>query len=74
MTTLDPAFLRAIVLMTGFRDAPMKSAQAALLLIGLQGGDFLASDLPGEVTNGSKHIAGAATGASVATCDALSAR
>lgn len=52
--------------MTGFRGAPMKSAQAALLMIGLRGEDFLASDLPGEVTNGSKHLAGAATGALVA--------
>ena len=66
MTTLDTSFLRAIVMITAFKDAPMQNAQAALLLIGLEGGDFMASDLPGEVTNGSKHLAGAATGALVA--------
>lgn len=65
-TTLDPSFLRAIVLMSGFRGKPMQSAQAALLLIGLHKETFLASDLPGEVTNGSKHLAGAATGALIA--------
>jgi hypothetical protein len=66
MTTLDTSFLRAVVLMSNFRGGPMKSAQAALLMIGLRGEDFLASDLPGEITNGSKHLAGAATGALVA--------
>lgn len=43
----------------------MQSAQAGLLYLGFQG-DFTAADLPGELTNGSRHIAGAATGALVA--------
>jgi len=65
MTTLDAQFLRAVVLVTAFRPEPMKRAQAALLLLGLTGQDFTAAELPGEVTNGSKHLAGAATGALV---------
>lgn len=65
-TTLDTSFLRAIVLMSGFRGNAMKSAQAGLIYLGLQG-DFLACDLPRELTNGSKHIAGAACGALVAS-------
>ncbi len=65
-TTLEPSFLRSVVLMTGFKPAPMKSAQAALLLIGLRGIEFTAADLPGEVCNGSRHLAGAATGSLVA--------
>ena len=62
-TTLDASFLRAVVVMTGFRGHAMKSAQAALLMIGLRGHTFTAADLPGEVTGGSRHVAGAATGA-----------
>lgn len=65
-TTLDPAFLRALVLMTGFRGNAMKSAQAALIMLGLRGLDFSGADLPGELTNGSKHLAGAACGALLA--------
>jgi hypothetical protein len=66
MTTLDPQFLRAIVLLCGFKPEKMKRAQAALLLIGLRAQEFTAAELPGEITEGSKHIAGAATGALVA--------
>lgn len=65
-TTLEPSFLRAVVLVTGFKPQPMKSAQAALLLIGLKSPSFTAADLPPEVCNGSKHLAGAATGALIA--------
>lgn len=61
-TTLEPSFLRAVVLVSGFRGNAMRSAQAALLLIGLRGIEFTGADLPGEVTNGSPHIAGAAVG------------
>ncbi len=64
-TTLDPQFLRAIILVTAFKPEPMKRAQAALLLLALTGQDFTAAELPGEITNGSKHLAGAATGALV---------
>ena len=66
MTTLDPSFLRALVIMSGFRGNAMKSAQAGLLMIGLRGGDFSGADLPAELTNGSKHLAGAACGALLA--------
>jgi len=65
-TTLDPQFLRAVVLMTGFKPSPMRNAQAALLMMGMKAQEFTAAELPGEITNGSKHIAGAATGALVA--------
>lgn len=65
-TTLDPQFLRAVVVMSGFKGNAMKSAQAALLLIGLRTYSFTGADLPAEVTNGSRHIAGAATGALIA--------
>jgi hypothetical protein len=65
-TTLDPQFLRAVVVMSGFKGNAMKAAQAALLLIGLRTYSFTGADLPAEVTQGSKHIAGAATGALIA--------
>lgn len=67
-TTLDPQFLRTVVLMTGFRNGgkDMKRTQATLLLIGLRGVEFTAADLPGEITNGNKHLAGAATGSLIA--------
>lgn len=65
-TTLDPSFLRAVVLVCTFRGTAMQSAQAALLLIGLNGQTFTAADLPGEVCNGSRHLAGAATGSLIA--------
>jgi hypothetical protein len=66
MTTLDPQFLRAVVLMTGFKPSPMLRAQAALLTIALRYSDFTAADIPKEITNGSKHLAGCATGALIA--------
>lgn len=62
-TTLEPAFLQAVVLLNGFKPRPMVTAQGALLHLALQGLDFTAADLPAEVTGDSKHIAGAATGA-----------
>lgn len=65
-TTLDPQFLRAVVLMTGFKPQPMLRAQAALLALGLKYLDFTAASIPAEITNGSKHVAGAATGALIA--------
>ena len=64
-TTLDRDFLGAVILMSGFRGNAMKACQAALLMIGLRQ-DFSGADLPGELTNGSKHIAGAACGALLA--------
>ena len=61
-TTLSPDFLRAIILTTGFRGEPMHAACAALLIIGLRGQTFSGADLPGELTNGSKTLAGCACG------------
>ena len=66
-TTLDAQFLRAVVLMTGFKPHRMQRVQAALLMLGFQGQDYTAADIPDELTEGSKHIAGAATGALVGT-------
>lgn len=65
-TTLEPAFLQAVVTMTAFKPEKMKRAQAALLYLALRGQEFTAADLPAGVTEGSKHIAGAATGSLVA--------
>ena len=36
-------------------------------MIGLQNGEFNATALPGEITEGNKHIAGASVGSLVAT-------
>ena len=65
-TNLDAQFLAAVTLMVGFKPEPMKRAQAALLYMGLSGFDFTAAELPESVVDGSKHIAGAATGSLVA--------
>lgn len=65
-TRLSPDFLLAVVTMTAHKPEKMRRAQAALLYLGLHGFDFTAADLPAEVTQGSQHIAGAATGALVA--------
>lgn len=67
-TTLAPDFLRAVVLMTGFKPHRMRRVQAALLYCALETDRFTAAVLPAEVTrrdDGSpdRHIAGAATGA-----------
>lgn len=62
MTTLDPSFLRVLIVTVGFRGDAMNSACAALLLIGLRGQTFSGADLPGEITNGSKTLAGCACG------------
>ncbi len=61
-TTLDKDFLRAVILTVGFRGDAMHSACAALLMIGLRGQDFTGADLPGELTQGSKTLAGCACG------------
>lgn len=61
MTTLDTGLLRAIILATSFRGDDMARAQAALLMIGLQGLDFDSGQLPAEITGDSKQLAGMAT-------------
>lgn len=65
-TTLEPAFLQAVVTMTAFKPEKMKRAQAALIYIGLRSLDFTAAQLPEAIVDGNRHIAGAATGALVA--------
>ena len=65
MPTLDPQFLRAIVLMTDFKPGDARRVKAALLVLAVNGLDFTAADLPDEITNGDIHIAGAACGALV---------
>jgi len=65
-TTLDASFLRAVVLTTSFRGSAMKSAQAALLIIGLRKQDFCAADMPAEICDGNRHLAGCATGSLIA--------
>jgi len=62
-TTLDPQFLQAALTMHAFKPGKMLAAEAVLLRIALDGGEFTACELPDEITQGSKHIAGAATGA-----------
>ena len=52
--------------MTGFKPKRMQRCQAALLMLGFKGVDYSAADLPAEITEGSKHIAGAATGSLIA--------
>lgn len=65
-TTLDTDFLRAIVLLTAFKPSPMEKAQAALLMMALTCVEVTAYDIPREITNGSRHLAGAAVGALIA--------
>ena len=52
--------------MTMFSPKRMTRCQAGLLMIGLERGEFTAAELPGEVTEGNRHVAGAATGSLVA--------
>lgn len=66
MTTLDPQFLIATMHVSGFKGAEMKRAQGALLTLALQG-PTTAAALPGEITNGSKSLAGCASGALIGT-------
>lgn len=65
--TLEPSFLRAVVVSTMFAPKRMLRCQAGLLMLGLTAGEFTAAALPGELTEGNKHVAGCATGALVAT-------
>lgn len=65
-TTLSPDFLKAVCLITGFKGSMMQGAQAALLLLALEADTINATMLPGEITQGSRHLAGAAVGSLVA--------
>ena len=60
---LDISFLRMVVVMTGFHPKAMRRTEAALLMMGLTGVEFTAAELPDEITDGNRHVAGAATGA-----------
>jgi hypothetical protein len=64
-TRLDAQFLKAVVLMTDFKAGEMRLVKAALLAFAVNGLDFTAADLPGEITQGDTHIAGAACGSLV---------
>jgi hypothetical protein len=55
------SLMRSIVLVAGFRGTEFNSVQAAMLLIGLKGGDFSAAEIPRDLTRGDKHISGLAT-------------
>jgi len=63
---MESSFLLACIRLMTYKGAKMVPVQAALLHLALKGQDFTARDLPGEITQGSKHIAGAATGALIA--------
>lgn len=65
-TTLDPAFLTAVLFLANFKPRSMALCQAGLLALGLDRREFTAADLDPTITQGSKHLAGAATGALVA--------
>lgn len=65
-TTLDAQFLRAVLLQVSFKGDEMQKAQGALLLIALERGTVMATQIPREVVGDSLHRAGAACGALVA--------
>lgn len=66
-TTLEPAFLLATLHITGFKGAEMRRAQGALLTLAYESNlPITAADLPGEITEGNTHLAGAAAGALIA--------
>ena len=44
----------------------MRQAQAYFLMLGITGTDFMGPDLPGEISQGSKNLAGAALGSLLA--------
>ena len=52
--------------MTSFTPHAMLRTQATLLYMALKDVEFSAADIPGEITNGNTHLAGAATGALIA--------
>lgn len=65
-TTLDPQFLQAALLVTSFKGKRMLAVQGALLHLALSGRDFTAAEIPDVLVNGSKNLAGCASGALVA--------
>lgn len=65
-TTLEPGFLRAALLTSSFRGDDLDRCMCFLIRLGLRGEPFNASMIPGELLNGSKTLAGCATGALIA--------
>lgn len=65
-TTLEPDFLLACIRMSEFKRRLTLGVTAGLLALALRGRDFTAAELPGELTQGSRHVAGACTGRLVA--------
>ncbi len=63
MSTLSADFLRATILVDGFKHTQMRLAQACLLLIGIKGRDFTGADVHPDISQGSRHLAGCACGA-----------
>jgi len=57
----DTDLMREIVLCASFRGELFHSTCAALLMVGLSGGDFTASCLPKDITRGDIHVSGLAT-------------
>lgn len=60
---MNADFLRAIILKVAFKPEPLRRAQAALLYVALEGQDFTADVLPGEIVGDDTKLAGCATGA-----------
>jgi hypothetical protein len=61
MTPLQETdLMRQIILVVAFKDDAFHGVCAALLYRALQGDDFTAAALPGEITKGDIHVAGLA--------------
>lgn len=60
MKTPSTDLMREIVLCASFRGELFHSTCAALLMLGLAGGDFCAASLPKEITQGDIHVSGLA--------------
>ena len=59
-TTLEPAFLRTLILVTSFRGDDMDRACAFLLLLAMKLGQIDAGMMPAEICGESKTMAGCA--------------
>jgi hypothetical protein len=64
--SFDPNFLIAVLHAGTFKRAKLLPAQAGLLYLALRKETFTAAELPGELTEGSIHLAGLATGSLIA--------
>ena len=66
MSTLSREFIIETMHVSAHKGAEMRRAQAVLLTLAIQHPTCTAADLPGELTNGSKSLAGCASGALIA--------